>query len=42
MLCNLPLVIVYLFPFADVTSDHTFSGLKQHKWILLQFGTSEV
>lgn len=42
MLCNLPLVIVYSFPFADVTNDHTSSGLKQHKWILLQFGTSEV
>lgn len=30
------------FPIAAVTNDHTFSSLKQHKFILSRFGRSEV
>lgn len=33
---------VYEFPVAAVANDHVFSGLKQYKCIILQFGRSEV
>lgn len=33
---------VYEFPVAAGTNDHMFSGLKQYRCIILQFGRSEV
>lgn len=31
------LIILYLFPIATVTNCHKFNGLKQHKFMMLQF-----
>lgn len=39
---SFPRYSLYEFPFAAVTNYHTFSDLKQHKFILLQFWRSEI
>lgn len=32
----------YQFPIASITNQHKFSGLKQHQFVILQFGRSEI